>query len=89
MKAIKSLTAALAFLAVVLLTSCANCDAQEQLIAQLPPGQRAQAELQLARDKQAARMQVALAVSAATQNAFAPGTALNPYYVNYRGYIYH
>jgi hypothetical protein len=57
MKSIALVVAALATAITLTLTSCANWSEQEALIAQLPPGQRAQAELQLARDKQAARMQ--------------------------------
>jgi hypothetical protein len=79
---------AITLAAIVLLTSCANWDQQEALIAQLPPGQRAQAELQLARDKQRARMQVAAAVSTAAANLAQPGSPFNPYQVEVRHYNY-
>jgi hypothetical protein len=88
MKSMALVVAALATAITLTLTSCANWSEQEALIAQLPPGQRSQAELQLARDKQAARMQVAAAVSTAAANLAQPGSPFNPVQVEVRHYNY-
>jgi hypothetical protein len=79
---------AVTLLAIVLLTSCANWETQQQLVNQLPPGQREYAQLQLERDKQQARMQVAAAVSTAAANLAQPGSPFNPYQVEVRHYNY-